>query len=254
MIDVRWVWAFLDTPREHAPRSWDFWAQVTRSRLSPRRGEDGEFATLLPEEADPWVKVQAVVDGGGVHLDLDVPDPRAAAGVATGLGAVEVATIDTSVVVMRTPAGQLFCLTTADGAPTQVREGEPDLLDQVCLDLPESAYAAEVAFWSALTGWPAAAGSSGQFTALTRPHGIPVRFLLQRLDAPDGPVRAHVDLACRDRAATRAEHERLGARVLAEHPWWSVLTDPVGRTYCLTDRDPLTSMLTSTLGSTRPQT
>ena len=39
MIDVRWTWPFLDTPRADAGRSWAFWSEVTGWPLSadPRR-------------------------------------------------------------------------------------------------------------------------------------------------------------------------------------------------------------------------
>ena len=94
MIDVRWMWAFLDTPRADAARSWSYWAEVTGWTLSVPRGETDQFATLLPAEGDPWVKLQAVAEGaGGIHLDLDVEDVRAAAEEAKRLGAVEIGTI-----------------------------------------------------------------------------------------------------------------------------------------------------------------
>ena len=80
MIDVRWMWLFLDTPRADAGRSWAFWSEVTGWPLSATRGDHDEFATLLPPRGDAWLKVQAVADGpGGIHLDLDVADVQAAA-------------------------------------------------------------------------------------------------------------------------------------------------------------------------------
>jgi hypothetical protein len=90
VIDVRWTWLFLDTPRADADRSWAFWSEVTGWRRSPTRGDREEFATLLPPLGDPWLKVQAVEDGpGGIHLDLDldVDDVHAAAAEAEALGA-----------------------------------------------------------------------------------------------------------------------------------------------------------------------
>ena len=75
MIDVRWMWLFLDTPRADAARSWAFWSEVTGWPLSATRGDHDEFATLLPPRGDAWLKVQAVADGpGGIHLDLDVAE------------------------------------------------------------------------------------------------------------------------------------------------------------------------------------
>jgi hypothetical protein len=177
MIDVRWIWLFLDTVGTDAGPSWEFWRQVTHSTLSPTRGDRSEFATFLPEQGDPWVKVQAVQSGGGVHLDL-----------------------------------------------------------------PELSYAVDAVFWHELTGWDLGSGAHHEFSSLNRPDGIPVRILLQRKGERDGTASAHVDLACTDRAATRGQHEQLGAQVVREGPSWTVMSDPVGRTYCLTDRDPATGL------------
>ena len=80
MIDIRWVWLFLDTPQADAERSWRFWSETTGWALSSTRGDQDEFATLLPPRGDSWLKLQAVADGpGGIHLDLDVEDVHAAA-------------------------------------------------------------------------------------------------------------------------------------------------------------------------------
>lgn len=241
MIDVRWVWAFFDTPRADAARSWRFWSQVTGWALSDTRGDDDEFATLQPAEGDPWVKVQAVADGpGGIHLDLDVDDVRGAAEEAKRLGAVELGTLGVpeTVVILRSPAGLTFCLTTWLGAAEQVREGAPDLIDQVCIDLPVRAHDVETTFWEQLTGWQCRASDVPEFSFLVRPDGIPVRLLFQRLREEHGSARAHVDLACVDRSATLARHEAAGAEVVDTRDFWTVLRDPVGRLYCLTDRTP----------------
>ena len=240
-MSVRWVWAFLDTVEADAESSEAFWHTVTRTGISPRRGDRAEFATLLPERGDAWVKVQRVVEGGGVHLDLDVDQPLAdAATEAARLGAAEVARHD-DVIVMRSPGGFTFCLTSwaNTGSPTaQVRDGEPDLLDQVCIDVPRDLYAGELTFWEELTGWQRRAGALPEFTSLTRPDGIPVRLLFQRLGESTGPVRGHVDFACRDRTPTCETHVAAGASVVSEHEFWTVMRDPVGRIYCLTHRLP----------------
>ena len=65
-----------------------------------------------------------------------------------------------------------------------------------------------------------------------------MRFLLQRLGEPTGTARAHLDVATLDRTATREAHVAAGARVVSDHEFWTVMRDPVGRTYCLTDRRP----------------
>jgi len=81
---------------------------------------------------------------------------------------------------------------------------------------------------------------------LTRPPGMPLRFLLQRLGEEDGSAtaRAHLDLASGgDVAALAAEQVAMGAQVVRETPYWTTLTDPGGLSYCLTRRDPLTGTL-----------
>lgn len=248
VVEVKWVWLFLDTVETDAGPSWEFWRQVTGSTLSPTRGERSEFATFLPSQGDPWIKVQSVQSGGGVHLDLDVDNPRLAAAEAAALGATELGTIDDEtgspgVVIMATPGGQTFCFTTHRGErAAQVREGIETIVDQVCLDLPELSYAVDAVFWHQLTGWELGHGSHREFSFLRRPDHLPVRVLLQRLDERDGLARAHVDLACVDRSATRAQHEALGAGFVADGRGWTVMSDPVGRHYCLTDRDPATGI------------
>lgn len=242
MSGIRWTWLFLDSPRTQAERSWGFWAQVTGSSLSPVRGDRGEFATLVPVRGDGWLKLQAVDEGpGGSHLDLDTDDVAAAAARAERLGATRTRSIGDSVVVLRSPGGFAFCLTRWTGARKQVRDGVPDLVDQVCLDIPEDRHEAEVAFWTRLTGWPWVDLEEPELSALRRPDGIPLRILLQRLGERTGPVRSHVDLACVDRRETRARHLAAGARVVKEREQWTVMQDPLGRVYCLTDRSPTAS-------------
>ncbi len=246
---VRWLWAFVDAPGVVAPSVWEFWRAVARARLSPTRGDHGQFATLLPARGDPWLKVQMVGSGGGVHLDLEVPDPGGTAETAVGLGASVIGRLHGDrVVVMRSPGGFAFCLTswTGPAAGRQVRVGEPDLVDQVCLDIPGPLFESETAFWRDLTGLPYTASDLPEFGSLVRPSTLPLRLLFQRLDAGDGPVRGHLDLACTDRVATVARHVGLGARVVREHPFWTVLADPGGAVYCVTDRTPVPAEASST--------
>lgn len=239
MSAIRWTWLFLDTPRADAERSWRFWSEATGWALSPTRGDDDEFATLLPPRGDSWLRLQAVADGpGGTHLDLDVDDVHAAAARAGRLGATRTGAIGDTVVVLRSPGGLPFCLTAWHGDAEQVREGAPDLVDQVCLDCPTDVHVAEVDFWAALTGWELGSSEEPELSFLRRPAGIPLRFLFQRLGEPSGAVRAHADLACADRSATLERHLAAGATVVRDYPQWTVMTDPGGRVYCLTDRSP----------------
>jgi hypothetical protein len=40
---IRWIWAFIDRPLERFDQAVAFWANVTDSRLSTRRGSDSEL-------------------------------------------------------------------------------------------------------------------------------------------------------------------------------------------------------------------
>ncbi len=235
-MTIRWMYLFLDTPAPQAAESWAFWGDVTSSTLSPVRGEHGQFATLLPRSGHPWLKVQAVDDGpGGVHLDLDTADRAVLVERALELGATVQATYH-DVVVLRSPAGIVFCATVGEGG--EVDRDVDSIADQACLDIPRSQFEAEVAFWRDLTSWTASEiRDDDEFVSLGRPEEMPVRILLQRRD-DETPASAHVDFATRDRAAETARHVRAGAEVVATYPQWTVMRDPVGRVYCLTDRDP----------------
>ncbi|MER6060551.1 VOC family protein [Streptomyces sp. NPDC001792] len=242
---IRWTYAFVDRPAARLPEARAFWTAVTGTHASEPRGERGEFMTLLPEEAagaDACVKLQGVTEGdGGAHLDLCAEDVREVTGAALELGA-ELVADHGDWAVLRSPAGQLFCAVPWHGETVRPPVVAGSRLDQVCLDIPPSAYAAESDFWAGLTGWERLKGSRPEFEVLKPPAGLPVRILLQRLDA-ERPASAHLDLACADLAAVRARHEQLGAVVVGGGPHWTVLRDPTAGIYCLTGRDPNTGGL-----------
>lgn len=243
-MTIRWVTAFLDFPAPSFEAGVDFWSEVTGSTLSRFRGVSDEFATLLPDSGDPWLRVQRVASGpGGVHIDLHVEDVTAFAWQAISLGAMEVMREETELVVLRSPGGFSFCVVGWDG---ESKRGElrPGIVDQVCLDISPSSFEAEVRFWGALTGWRPRQGSHSEFVALVRPEGIPIRLLLQRLvDNRPGGVTAHLDLAGGEHVPdVTHRHVALGARAVRESGW-TTLRDPVGREYCVTRRLPATGLL-----------
>ncbi|WP_217239418.1 VOC family protein [Streptomyces sp. AC555_RSS877] len=243
-MSIRWTYAFIDRPAQGLDRAQEFWTAVTDTRLSEPRGEQGEFATLVPTgRADACVKIQGVAEGaGGAHLDFAVDDVAGFVESAMGCGAA-VAAGHEGWAVLRSPAGQLFCAVAWHGESVRPPVVRGSRLDQVCVDVPPSAYDAEVAFWGALLpDWQSRPGSLPEFHVVEPPPGQPVRVLLQRLDE-ERPLTAHLDLACADIAATAAEHERLGAKPAFRGRHWTVMRDPAGGTYCLTGRDPETGGL-----------
>ncbi|QIX27799.1 VOC family protein [Nocardioides sp. JQ2195] len=237
-----WISAFLDLPTASFAPAVSFWREVTGYDLSSPRGDDREFGTLLPPDGDDFLRVQQLRDGEpGIHLDLHVTDPRASADRAVALGAEEVA--DRGHVVMRSPGGFAFCFVThpASTPPTAATwpDGSTSQVDQVCLDIPSGSYDEECAFWEAVTGWQLLGPTtSPEFTSLRRPAAIPLRLLLQRLGDQSGTVRGHLDLASDDRQSEVRRHTTLGAQLLEEYGEWTVLRDPAGSAYCITDRRP----------------
>ncbi|MBN0047983.1 VOC family protein [Streptomyces actuosus] len=240
---VAWTYAFIDRPAEHVDAACVFWTAVTGTRLSERRGGRGEFATLLADRADACVKAQGVDGGeGGAHLDLCVEDVPVFVAAALRQGATRVADHG-EWAVLRSPGGQLFCAVPWQGESVRPPVVDGSRLDQVCLDVPPSAYDAEVAFWTdLLPQWESRGGSLPEFHVVAPPPGLPIRILLQRLGG-ERPLSAHLDLACADPEATRARHEHLGAALVARGAHFTVMRDPAGGVYCLTERDPATGGL-----------
>lgn len=238
-----WLTVFLDFAPESFERGVEFWRDVTGHELSQPRGERGQFATLLPPAGDPHLRVQRLHSGTSrIHLDLHVPSPRAAADEAIRLGAREVA--DLGYVVLQSPGGLTFCFVRGEGGSVAAPAagwpgGHRSSVDQVCIDVPGEMYDAEVAFWQQVSGRELVPSpGNAEFLRLVRPEGQPVHLLLQQLGQPLGEVRAHLDLATTDRPAETARHVELGAGVVARYAGWTVLTDPAGSAYCITDRRP----------------
>jgi Glyoxalase-like domain len=235
-----WMSAFIDVPAPGFESSVTFWSAVSGYTPSARRGADEEFLTLVPPVGDDHLRMQRVGDAAPrIHLDLHVPDPRAAADRAVALGAVEVA--DHGYVVLRSPGGLVFCFVSHEAASAAPAARWPDgsrsIVDQVCIDIPQSSFDAEAGFWQSLLEWSHVGSSYAEFERLVRPDGQALRVLLQRV-GDDGPVRAHLDIACSSREQELLRHVGLGASVVDDRNVWTVMRDPAGMAYCLTDRAP----------------
>lgn len=239
MSGVRWITAFLDTAEERADEAEVFWSRVTGQVVSARRGARSEFATLLPADGDPFLKLQQVVQSppGGLHLDLHTDDVNGLAARAEQLGA-GASYLDAGYVVCGSPGGMTFCVVGHPGSrrPSPVPwPGGRSLVDQVCLDIPPSRFDAECEFWEELTGWDLAP-ERNKFRRLSTPADVAIQLLLQRLDDEQSVVTGHLDLCSDDADAEAARHLALGAREVRRTEGWITLLDPTGRAYCVTRR------------------
>jgi Glyoxalase-like domain len=219
-----WLTAFLDLPPDDVDTALSFWQGVTGYDVSARRGDDDEFATLLPPSGDAYLRVQRLGSGDpGIHVDLHGPDQ--------------------TFEVRRSPGGLPYCLVDASEsvrpAPATWPDGNRSMVDQVCFDIPPELWEVECQYWADLTGWELFDGGRPEFRRLRTPHEQPLNILLQRLDDAGGPVRAHLDLSADDREAEIRRHESLGARVARPFEGWTVMAPPAGPTYCITGRVPL---------------
>ena len=245
--DIFWTSAFLDFAAGDAEAGVRFWSAVTGYPVSPWRGDDAEFATLLPPAGDDFLRVQRLRTGPGrLHLDLHVPDPAVAARLAADLGATITHRSPHGYVVLASPGGFTFCFVAHPAAvrpPAARWAGHTSLVDQLCLDVRAADAERETRFWSDLTGWAPTTSSTGSLVPLDRPPGLPLRLMVQAVGDDRFPATAHLDLAASDRAAETERHQVLGAAVLDVTGRFTVLRDPTGRAYCVTDRDPVTGRL-----------
>ena len=143
---------------------------------------------------------------------------------------------------MESPGGFVFCVVphAGGGAPPAPVSwpGGRSSVEQLCFDVPPEHADREAGFWAAFTGFTRVPGTPDEFEDLPRPPWSPLRFLVQRLDDDAPRTTAHLDVASDDREAEVARHVALGARVAYVGRGWTTLTDPVGSTYCVTDRVP----------------
>lgn len=245
-MDPFWLSAFLDFAPGAFDRGVTFWRDVTGYDVSAARGDHAQFATLLPHVGDDHLRVQRLDDGPTrIHLDVHVASPREAADRAVARGAIEVA--DHGHVILTSPGGLTFCFVRhpreALPQPARWAAGHHAMVYQVCLDAPSSVHDAERAFWLATLDATLEGFEEPEFSWIRPSKQLALDLLVQRLGETEGRVRAHLDLGTDDRAAEVARHRELGAGQVAVHSFWTVMRDPVGMTYCITDRDPASRRL-----------
>jgi hypothetical protein len=250
-----WLSAFVDLAPEAHVAGLEFWRDVTGFEVSLSRGGSGEFVTLVPTTGGEYLKVQRLASGPSrIHLDLHVADPRVAADVAIAAGAVEVMDphrAELGHVVLTSPGGLTFCYVGHTGGtrPAPVSWGEHhSMVYQVCIDIPGESWDSESAFWvESLGGQLEALRARPEFSWVRPDHRVEQNWaldvLLQRVEQPSGVVAAHLDLGTNNRVLEDARHIELGAELLVNEEFWTLMRDPAGVRYCVTGRDPSTGRL-----------
>jgi hypothetical protein len=250
---VFWISALLDHPAAEFDAAVAFWSAVTGYAASPEVGDDGEYVTLVPPDGDEYLRLQRLGEGAGrVHLDLHVEDLEgtAAGAVAAGAVVLDRPAAYGGYVVLQSPGGLVCCLVTDPAGRVPPAAAWPGVrrsrVYQVCIDIPGDRYGAEQAFWAGLLGGaPEPSARRPEFAWLSSPGSTDraLSVLVQRLDRDDGAMGVHLDLGTHDRAAETDRHVALGACVVSVEEFWTVLRDPTGTAYCITDRDPQTGLL-----------
>ena len=237
-----WLNAVIDLPRERFDEAGEFWVRVTRTTRGDVHPEHDEFVHLNPPAGDMHLELQRIEAGPAtVHLDLVVRDIPTATRRAVAAGARVIA--DPGHVVLRTPGGVPFCIVPHTDEAVRAPLLDPDrphAVDQICLDVPHEHFEADVAFWSALTGWPVTPEVLAEFRSFDQPEHLPLRLLVQRLGADDtGGARAHLDVSSGNHVGELTKiHVANGATIDEQFEHWTALRDPAGMPYCLTSRPP----------------
>ncbi len=240
---MAWIHAVLDVPPPSRALAGDFWGSALGwPAASPWSGHP-ELRSFEPPTGTAYVPLQEIGGPPRVHLDLESVDPDALVEHAVALGARFVGRSDRWQTLV-SPGGLPFCvLATTDHqappAPVAWPDGHRSRLVQVCIDSPSSRHAAEVAFWRALLGDRWVDSPAPEFAGKWHDDlGSPIQLLFQRLDEPDGPVRAHLDLGTDDLPAEVSRLAALGAEDVAPGRGWHVLRDPTGLAFCATENSP----------------
>nr|WP_269449855.1 VOC family protein [Auraticoccus cholistanensis] len=223
-------------PAERHAAAAAFWAAVTEM---PPSSADAGGVVLLPADGSPYLQLRP--GEAGLRLELAVPDPDGA--VAAALRAGASTDPGSGPRQLRSPGGLRFGYVEEQPRRRPPVRRWPDgrraMVDQVCVDAAPGHHEAEVAFWATLTGLPPRP-SGPEFVRLTPPPEQPLQLILQRLQDGSGPTTAHLDLGTsagsRDTEVDR--HRELGAELVRRFEDWTVLRDPAGTTYCVTDHLP----------------
>jgi hypothetical protein len=239
---MAWLHAVIDVPADQHPTLAAFWSSALGWQLgAPWRGHP-ELSSFEPPRGDPYLHLQQIDGVPRVHLDLESAEPGATVDRAVDLGATLVGENERWR-TLRSPGGLPFCvLEVAEREPPDPvtwPDGHRSRTVQVCIDSPVSVHDQEVAFWQALLGARWVDSPAPEFAGKWHDDaGSPLQLLFQRLEEPDGTVRAHLDHGTDDVEAEVRRLRALGAEDIGPGRGWHALRDPAGLAFCVTGNSP----------------
>jgi len=240
---VAYLHTVVDAPARLHEVTSEFWAGALGWPAGNPWPGHPELRSLEPPQGRPYVHLQQIHGPPRVHLDLECDRPGSTVARAVGAGAVVVGAEDRWC-TLRSPGGLPFCVVRAQAhpAPQPVTwpDGHRSRLVQLCIDAPQAQHDVEVAFWRGLLGGRWVDSPSPEFAGKWHDDaGAPLQLLFQRLEEPDGLVRAHLDLGTDDLGAEVARLLDLGAEDVGPGSGgWHVLRDPAGLAFCVTGNAP----------------
>jgi hypothetical protein len=243
---MSWVHAVIDVPPARHEAAQRFWTQAFGWPTGDPWPDHSELRSFEPPDGASYLHLQEIGGPPRVHLDLETHEPEATELRAQELGAQLVAAHD-QWRTLRSPGGLPFCLLEAGEhqapGPVQWPQGHHTRLVQVCIDSPVAAHDREVGFWRALLPGRWLDSPAREFAGKWHDDdGSPLQLLFQRLDEPDGPVRAHLDLGTDDVPADVVRLLDLGATDIGSGRGWHALRDPAGLPFCVTGNSPAQSV------------
>ena len=239
---MAWLHAVIDVPAERQMATASFWSDLLGWQLGDPWPDHPELRSFEPGRGSPYVHLQEIVGPPRVHLDLESTDPERTVGCARDLGAALVAEHDQWRTLL-SPGGLPFCVLETERrlapSPTTWPDGHSSRMVQICIDSPATAHDLEVTFWRTLLSGRWADSSAPEFAGKWHDDaGSPLQLLFQRLDEPDGAVRAHLDHGTDDLAREVHRVRELGAAEIGPGRGWHVFRDPAGMAFCVTANSP----------------
>jgi predicted enzyme related to lactoylglutathione lyase len=239
---MAWIHAVVDVPADQHAAASDFWGGVFGWPVGEPWEGHPELSSFEPPRGTAYVHLQRIEGPSRIHVDLESEDPDDSVARAVELGAHLVAERD-SWRTLTSPGGLPFCVLRAEPhespEPVTFEDGHRSRLVQVCVDSPRAVHQAEVDFWQALLDGRWVPSGAEEFAGKWHDDaGSPIQLLFQRLDEPDGPVRAHLDVGTDDLSADVRRLRQLGATDVGRGRRWHVFLDPSGHPFCTTENSP----------------